>query len=164
MLVHVNAGDGGFAHADARSPVPRDQATEELEEIGIVADEHDVLAVRVLIDQLLEVGIARSEIESRADFDLALVAQLVAHELGSLQCPLQGARDNHVRLDFQGSEKTAHQHALFFAFSDKAALRVELCALTRNTGVRMTHQVEIHSGGLALSGRSILRRQKGLPA
>jgi len=56
VLVHVNAGDGGFAHADARSPVPRDQATEELEEIGIVADEHDVLAVRVLINQLLEVG------------------------------------------------------------------------------------------------------------
>jgi len=149
VLVHIDASDGTLAHADAGSSIPSDEAAEKLEEVGIVADEHHVLPVGIFVDQLLKVRVARAKVKRRADFDFALVAEFVADELGGLERTLQRAGDDDVGLDFEGAEKPAHEHALLFAFGDKAALRVELCALTRNTGVRVAHEVEIHSGGRA---------------
>ena len=149
MLVHIDAGDSGLAHANAGSAIPGNEAAEELEEIRVVSNEEDVLTVGVLVDQLLEVGVAGAEIEGRTDFDLAVVAKLIADELGGLQSALEWAGDDDVGLDFEGAEEPAHEHALLFAFGDETAFGIELCALTRNTGVRMTHEVQVHGGGWA---------------
>jgi len=164
VLVHIDAGDSGLAHANAGSAVPGDEATEELEEIGIVSNEQDVLPVGILVDQLLEIGVASAEVESRTDFNLGIVAKLIANKLGCLQSALERAGDDDVWLDFEGAEEPAHEHALLFAFGDEATFGIEFCALTRNTGVGVTHQVEVHGGGWACAGRSILRRQREFPA
>jgi len=63
MLVHIDACDRSLAHADAGAAVSGDEAAEELEQVRIVADEHDVLAVGVFVDQFLEVCIAGGQVE-----------------------------------------------------------------------------------------------------
>jgi len=85
VLIHINACDRGLAHADAGSAVAGDDAAEELEEIRVVSDEEDVLAIGAFVNELLEVGIAGAEVESGADFDFAVVAEFIANELGSLK-------------------------------------------------------------------------------
>jgi hypothetical protein len=146
VLVHVDADNRPFAHANAGPAVPGDEAAEELEEVGIVANEKYVLAVGVLVDELLEIGVGCGEVKGRADFDFAFIAEFVADELSCLKGALQRAGDNYVGLDPEGAEEPTHKHALLFAFGDEAAFGVKLGAFTRNTGVRMTHEVEVHWG------------------
>ena len=64
------------------------------------------------------------------------------------------AGDNDIGLDFEGAEHAPHHHALFFAFGDKPALRVELCALAGDSSIGMAHEVEIHGRGAGVSGRA----------
>jgi hypothetical protein len=153
MLFHVNAGDGTFAHADACSAVAGDETAEELEEIGIVADDKHVLTVGVCSKEVLEVGVCGTEIESRTDLDLAFIPKFIADELGGLQGALQRAGNDDIRLDLEGAQHTSHDHALFFAFRDKPPFGVELDALAGNTSIGMTHEVEVHNREAGVSGR-----------
>jgi len=147
MLVHIDAGDGSLAHADACSAVPGDQPPEELKQVGIVSHEHDILPVGILVNELLEIGVACAKIECGADFYLAFIAEFIANELGGLKGALQRTGNDDVGLNLQGSQEAPHEHALFFAFGDESAFGIELCAFPGNTGVCMTHEIEIHGGG-----------------
>ena len=100
----------------------------------------------------MKVGVGGVEVERRTDFDFAFVAEFVADKLCGLQCALQRAGNDDVRLDFEGAEDAPHDHALFFAFGDQAAFRVELRALAGNSGIGMPHEVEVHMRGWAYPG------------
>lgn len=147
MLVHVNANDRGFAHPDAGTPVAGDEAAEELEEIRVVPDEKDILAVGVSVNQLLKICVAGAEVERGTDLNLSFITELIPYELCGLEGSFERAGHDDVWLDLQSAEKPSHQHALFFALGDEAALGIELRTFARNSGVGMTHQVEVHDGG-----------------
>ena len=89
MLLHVDACDGAFAHADAGSAIAGDEAAKKLEQVRIVADDEHVLPVSVFSEQLLEIGVGCAEIERRAYLDFAFVAEFVADKLGGLERALQ---------------------------------------------------------------------------
>ena len=147
MLVHIDASDRAFTHADPCCSIARDQAAEKLEHIGIVPDEKNILAICVFVDKLLEFGVTGAAIQRRADLDSSFIAEFVADELRRLKSALQRARDNDVRLDFQSAKEPAHQHALFLAFRNKTAFSVKLRAITWNAGIGMPHEVKVHGSG-----------------
>ena len=124
--VHIDAGDGALAHADGGAAVAGDQAAEELEQVGVVADHQHAFAVgSTLTSMLLEVLEVGGRTERGAHFDLGLVAELRADKLRGLQGALERAGDDHIDLHFEGAEDARHQHALLLAFLDKGALGVE---------------------------------------
>ena len=146
MFVHIDSRHRGFAHSHACRAVSGDQAAQELEQVRVVSDEKDVLAIGIPVDQLLKIGIARANVERRANFDFSLVAKFVTDKLRGLERTLQWTGDDDVWLDFEGAEKTTHQHALFLAFGNEAALGVKLCTITGNSGIGMPHQMKVHGG------------------
>ena len=154
VLFHVDARDRAFAHADTCSAIAGDEAAEELEEIGIVADHEHVLPVSVLPEELLEIGVGCVEIERRTYLDLAFVSEFIADKLRGLERTLQGAGNNDIGLDFEGAKHAPHHHALLFAFRDEASFGVELNALAGNSSIGMAHQVEIHVREAGVSGRA----------
>src|SRR4051812_24422272 len=164
MLVHIYAGDRSFAHANAGTTVSGDESTEKLKQVRVMPDEHDVLPVGVLIDQLLEIGVPGAKVESGADFDLSVIGKFVADELGCLESPLEGAGDDDVRLDLEGTEKVAHEHALLFALCDETTSGVELCTITRNARICMPHEVKVHIRGVGSERAGESCEGKGIPA
>lgn len=146
MLIHVDASNRTFAHADAGSAIAGNQAAQELEEIRIVSDEEDVLAVGVLVDEFLEIGVGGAEVEGGADFNLAVIAKFVADELGGLESAFERAGDDDIGLDFESAEQAAHQHALLFTFRDEPALCVELGSIAGDSSVGVAHEVKVHGG------------------
>jgi len=141
VLVHVDAGNGSLAHSNSGASVGGNQAADKLEQVGIMADNQDVLAIRVFFKHLLKGGEVRLGRESRTDLNLAFVPQLVAHKLRSLQGALQWARDDQVWLYFKSIQNAAHHHALFFAFFDETALGVEFRTLAGYASIGVAHQV-----------------------
>jgi hypothetical protein len=112
--------------------VAGDQTAEELKKVGVVADGQHAFAVGVFSQQRLEIVIACVGPEGGADLDFGVVAELGAHELRGLQGALQRAGDDDIHLHLEGAEDARHQHALFLAFFDEAALGVEK-GFSRNT-------------------------------
>ena len=149
MLFHIDAGNRCFAHAYAGTAIAGDEATDKLEQVGIVSDDQHILTVCVLAQKGLEVGIGGAEVQRRADFDFAFVAEFVPNKLRRLECAFQRTGHDHIRLDFKGTENSSHDHALFLTFRDQAAFGVEFCALALNTGIGMPHEVEVHDWGWA---------------
>src|SRR5579871_1804230 len=141
MFIHIDSGDRGFAHSDAGSAIAGNEAAEKLEKIGIVADDENVLTVSVFSQKLLEIREGRIEVERGAYLDFAFITKLVPDKLCCLQRALQWAGNDDVRLNLQRPQNSPHNHALFFALSNKTALRVSLRALTRNSSIGMAHQV-----------------------
>ena len=84
MLVHIDASDRSLAHPDTGTTVSRNDSPQKLEEVRVVSDEHHILPVGVLVDQLLEISVSGAQVESGADFNLAVVGKFVANELGCL--------------------------------------------------------------------------------
>lgn len=147
MAVHVDAGDGALSHADGGGAVAADEAAEELEDVGIVADGQDALAVGIFGEHLLEVGVIGAEGEGGADFDFGFVAQLGADKLRGLEGALEGAGDDDVNLHLEGAEDAGHQHALVFSFLDEGPLGVESRVPAGHSGIGVAHQVEVHRVG-----------------
>ncbi len=139
MLVHVDARHRALSHPHARRAIPGDQSAKELEQVGVVSYEKNVLAIGILIDELLEIGEACADVQRRADLNFGVVTEFVADKLRCLKGALQLTGDNNVGLNLEGAEKAAHQHALLLAIGDKAAFGVELRTFTGNSGIGMPH-------------------------
>ncbi len=154
-MIHVDAGHRALAHADAGAAIAGDDAAEELEEIGIVADQQHAFAVGILLNQLLESGIIGVRPQRRADLDLGLVAQFSTDKLRGLQGTLEGAGDDDVDLHLERAQQPRHEHALLLAFLDQAPFGVEDGIAAGESGIGVAHEIEVHWIGLGvLRGRS----------
>lgn len=144
MLGHIDSRYSTLAHADARTPVSRDQAAKKFEKIWIMADDEHSLPVGVLVEEFLKGSKVAVRGERCTHFDLRFVTHLGAYELGRLQRALEWTGDNYVDLYTQRAQHASNQNALIFAFLDERASCVKLGIITSNSRVGMTHQVEIH--------------------
>jgi len=139
VAVHIDAGDGAFAHADGGSAVAGDEAAEELEEVGVVSNDQDAFAVRIFCDEGLEVGVVCMEAEGWADFDFGFIAELGADKLGGLKGAFERAGDDDVHLNFERGENARHEHALLFSLFDEGSLAVKDWIVARDACIGVPH-------------------------
>src|ERR1700756_5202187 len=149
MLRHVDARDRALAHAYARSTVSGDQTAEEFEEVRVVTDHQHAFAVGVLIKQLLKSDEVSIGCERSAYLDFRLVTHLRAHKLSGLQGAFERTGDDDVDLHTERAEHPGDQDALVLAVFDQGAFGVQRRIVARDSGIGMTHQVEIHSDGFS---------------
>ena len=139
VAIEIDAGDGALPHADGGSAVGGDQAAQELEEIGIVADCQDAVVAGIFGQHLLEVGVAGVQPQGRTDLHFGVVTQLRADKLRGLQGALEGAGDDHVHLHLERAQHARHQHALVLAFLDEAPLGIEGGILAAKSSIGVAH-------------------------
>lgn len=144
MAIHVDARHRALAHAHTRSAIARDDAAQEFEKIGVVANQQHAFAVGVLLNQLLESGIVGVRAQSRADFNLGLVAQFSPDKLRGLERSLQWTGDDDVHLHLESAHQARHQHALIFSFLDQPPFCVQNGIASGESGIGVAHEVEIH--------------------
>jgi len=155
MAVQIDTGNRALSHANGGASIAGDQAAEEIEDIGVVADGQYPFAVGILRQHLLKVSVIGSGRQSRAYLDFCLVAQLSGDKLRRLKGALQGARDDYIHLHFECVHNAGHQHALVLALFDEGSLGVESGIVTSDSGVGVAHEVEVH--GVGSGGRVICR-------
>jgi len=139
MAVHIDARDGAFAHADGGAAVAGDHAAQELEDIGVVADDKHALAVGILGQHLLEGRVIGIQAEGGTDFHFGFVAKLGADKLGCLESPLERAGYDDVDLDPEGGKNARHQHALLFPLLNQGSFGVEGGVISPESGVGVAH-------------------------
>ena len=140
----VDAGDCALAEARADAAGGREERSEESREIGIVADDEDVVVFVETADEvvkLLHGGFGR---EGIGDVDFAFVAGFSADQRGSLQGALEGAGDDAVELDIQSAEESADEEALLLAFLIEGAFDIDDGVGAASARAGMTKNVEIH--------------------
>ncbi len=77
---------------------------DEVGEVGVVADDENVLVAAALVEELLKVLEGGFGGEAVGEQNLGLVAGLGAYEGGGLEAAFEGAGDYEVELNFQGVE------------------------------------------------------------
>jgi len=142
-LAHIDAGDGAFTEPDRSVTcgltVPREDAGDELVQIGIVTYDQNPFPVGVLPNELLEGGIIPGGSEHRRGEDLRFEANLCGDKLGRLKRSLERAGDDDIDLNVERSQDTGRQHALLLPILDKAALGIEDWIFAGNPGIGMAH-------------------------
>ena len=121
-FTQADAGGGGgwiVVGADA------EQMAEELGDVGIVADDQDVLVGGALAQQALELGEGGGGGERVGDEDLLLIAGLGGDQLGGLEAALEGARDDQVEVELEGVEDVGELQALGLAVLVEGTFDVE---------------------------------------
>lgn len=90
-----------------------------------MANDQKVIAAGVFAEKPLEVFECRVGGERGGVQNLCFVSGLGADERGSLQAPLERARDDEVELNVQGVEHVSQLEAVLFAFFIEGTLGVE---------------------------------------
>ena len=102
-----------------------EERSDEDGEVGIVADDQQVLALGALVEELLEVFEGGVGGEGGGVQDLGFVAGLGADEGGGLEAALERARDDEVELEVQGVQHVRELEAVALAFFVEGTLGVE---------------------------------------
>jgi len=120
-------GERTFAETNFgfRVGVRYQQRTEKGGQVRIVPDEEEILAVRIVAEELLEVLDCCGGGERVGVKDLGFVPCLSADERGGLEAALQWAGDNQIELDVQCIQNIGELQAVFFSFFIKRALGVK---------------------------------------
>ena len=148
--LHVDARDGAFAQTDVRLitlavvTVTREEMVEEARDVGVVADDHDVLVGRTLVEEALELWVGGAGRERVGYEDGGLVSGFGADELRSLQAALERAGDDEIEVDGEGVEDVRKLDALALAVFIERAFDVNsrigaACACTGVTKYKQVH-------------------------
>jgi hypothetical protein len=122
-----------------------EERTEEVGEIGIVANDQKVIAAGVFAEKSLEVFEGSFGGERGGVENLGFVTGLGADQGGGLQAALERARDDEVELNVQGVEHVSELQTMLFAFLIKGALGIEHWIGTAKTGAGVSKDVQIHN-------------------
>jgi len=154
----VDAGDCAFAEARADAARRREERSEEDGEVGIVADDKDVVVAGEAADEILKLLHGGVGSEGFRDFDFAFVTGFGADERSGLQGALERARYDAVKLDIEGVEEAADEEALLLAFFIEGALDIDEGVRAPCARAGMAKNIEIHgakAGGVVLSSRFV---------
>ena len=118
----IDAGERAFAQADAGGGgggvvvgADAEQVAEELGDVGIVADDEDVLKGAGVTQQALKLGEGGGGGEGVGDEQLLLIAGLGGDELGSLLGALEGAGDDEIKVEVERVEDLGELEGLRLA-------------------------------------------------
>ena len=121
-----------------------EERAEEGGEVGVVADDQQVLVAGVLAQQLAELGEGGVGGKRGGGEDFGLVSHLGADERGGLHAALQGAGDDEVELELHGVEDMGKLEAVALAVLVEGALVVEDRVDALYAGAGVTENVEVH--------------------
>jgi len=117
---------------------------EEGGEVGIVADEEEVLGFGAVAEKLLEVANGGLGGEGGGEQDFAVVAGFGADERGGLETALEGAGDDEIELDVEGVEDVGELKTVLLALLVERAFDVEERVGTAGAGAGVPKQKEVH--------------------
>ncbi len=144
----ADAGKRALAQADARGGgggivirANAEQVTEKLGDVGVMADDEDVLVGAAVAQQPLELGEGGGGGKRVGDEQLLLVAGLGGDELGGLLGALEGAGDDEVKVGLEGIEDVRKLQALGLAVLIEGTLDVEERIGAANTGAGVAEDV-----------------------
>ena len=123
----AQAGDGAFAEPDLSWAGGRgdEERSQEVGEVGVVADDQDIFAGLMFAQELLEVFEGGRRGESGGLQDGGLVAGLGTDEGGRLEAAFEWARDDEVELYVHCIQHLRELKAVALAFFIEGALYVE---------------------------------------
>ena len=144
----ADAGKRALAQSDARGGgggivirADAEQVAEKLSDVGIVADDEDVLVGAAVAQQALELGEGGGRRKGVGDKQLLLVAGFGGDELGGLLGALEGARDNKVKVGLECIEDVGKLQALGLAVLVEGTLDVEERIGAANTGAGVAENI-----------------------
>ena len=121
-----------------------EERAEEGGEVGVVADDEQVLVAGALAQQLLELGEGGVWRERGGGEDFGLVAHLGADQRGGLHGALKRAGDDEVELELHGVEDMGELEAVALAVLVEGALVVEDRIGALDAGAGVAQDVEVH--------------------
>jgi len=137
-FAQTNAGGGGrwiVVGADA------EQVAEKLGDVGVVADDENVLRGGPVAEKALELGEGRGGSKRGGDQDFLFVAGLGSNELGGLLGALEGARDDEIEVGIEGVEDVGELQALCLAVLVEGTLDIEERIGAANTGAGVAENI-----------------------
>ena len=136
----AQTGDGTFAEPDLSWAGGRgdEERSQEVGEVGIVADDQDIFASLMVAQELLEVFEGGRRGESGGLQDGRLVTGLGADEGGGLEAALERTRDDEVELYVHCIQHLRELEAVALAFLIERALYVEHGAQATGTCTGVT--------------------------
>jgi len=141
---HAGRSGAGVEAAGGAGGGGNEERAEECVEVGIVADDEQVLVAGVLAQKLLELGEGGVGSERGGGEDFGLVAHLCADERGGLHGALQGAGDDEVELELHGVEDMGELEAVALAVLVEGTLVVEDRVGALHAGAGVAQDIEVH--------------------
>lgn len=142
--VAVDAGDSALAQASGDAGGGREKRTEKDREVGIVADDEDVVVFLEAADEVVEFRDPGFGREGVGDLDFAVVPGFVGDQRGGLQSALEGAGGDSVELHVEAAQELADENRLLLAFLIEGAFYVNNGIGAARAGAGVAKDVEIH--------------------
>ena len=144
----ADAGKRALAQSDARGGgggivirADAEQVAEKLGDVGVVADDENVLRGGPVAEKALELGEGRGGSKRGGDQDFLFVAGLGSNELGGLLGALEGARDDEIEVGIEGVEDVGELQALCLAVLVEGTLDIEERIGAANTGAGVAENI-----------------------
>jgi hypothetical protein len=123
----AEASEGAFTEADVGwiSGSGDQEGSEKCSEVGIVADNEEILGVGAVLEEFLEIFVGGGGGEPVGLEYFGFVAGLGADKRRGLEAALEGAGNDEVKLDVEGVEDVGELKAVALAFLVEGTLAVE---------------------------------------